>query len=80
MTRYYIVLAAQQNILSCTWCTGTALKLSVLMHWPEIFFIVGSEDLFSEMLCINETHFKAAQKAKKKSLKLIGKKKKRKRL
>lgn len=41
------------------------------MQWPEILFIFSSEALFSDMLCINETHFKAGQKAEKKSLKLI---------
>lgn len=42
------------------------------MQWPEILFIFSSEVLFPEMLCINETHFKAGQKAKKKSLKIRG--------
>lgn len=42
------------------------------MQWPEILFIFSSEALFSEMLCINETHFEAGEKAKKKSLKLTG--------
>lgn len=42
------------------------------MQWPEILFIFSSEALFSEVLCINETHFEAGEKAKKKSLKLTG--------
>lgn len=40
------------------------------MQWPEILFIFSSE-----MLCINEAHVKAGQKAKKRSLKLIGREK-----